>query len=534
MNDSPETSSDYPQAEVRSKKSFSLVWLIPIVAVVVGMVMAVQAIVTKGPLITVTFSNATGLVSGQTEVRYKDVTVGLVESIHLNDDLSSVLVEARMDNSIKPYLLDTTQFWIETARISGGEISGLDTLLSGVFIGMDPGDGTESERLFEGTDTPPVVTTGLPGSHFFLEAETLGSINIKNPVYFRQIKVGEVVSYQLMEDGSGVRTQIFINEPYDRFVKTLSRFWIASGIDFTLDAQGIQVDTESLTSILYGGISFDTPIGFDEEVEAESGAVFRLFKNHGESLEEHYLKRSYYFAQFPHSVRGLKPGSPVEFLGFKIGEVVDMKLEFDVEKVEFSAPILFYVEPERIHVKNKSVVYGEGWMDEMVRRGLRVQLENGNLLTGQLYIDLVIHESIEVQKIDYSMAHPLLPSVPSDVEALTSSVRSILDDLKMVNFQRIGNDLHETLTVLNRNLEKTDKLFTNLNTTTTPRVDFALEDLRLTLRDLRDSFGSESNLNQDARLALIELTKASRSFKVLTDYLSEHPEAIVSGKDNSE
>ncbi len=534
MSENSGSNAYYPEAEVHRKKSFSLIWLIPIIAVVVGAVMAVQAIVTKGPLVTITFDKASGVVAGKTQIRYKDVTVGLVETIHLSDDLSSVIVEARMDNSIEPYLVDTTQFWIETARISAGEVSGLGTLLSGAFIGMDPGDGTKAARLFGGRDRPPVVTTGLPGRSFSLVADTLGSINIKSPVYYKQIKVGEVVSYQLMEDGSGVRAQIFINEPYDKFVKASSRFWNASGIDLKLDAKGIQVKTESLTSILSGGIAFETPVGFEMATEAEDGASFHLFRNHATSKEKRFFRRNYYFAHFPHSVRGLEPGAPVEFLGFKIGEVVDLKLELNVEKVEFKAPVLFYIEPERIHTLGDKQITGTGLVEEMVRRGMRAQLKSGNLLTGQLYIDLVIQDKATARKIDYSLAYPRLPTIPSDVEELTASVRFILDDMKQIQFKRLGTDLHQTLTLLNSNLERTDELFKVVNADTMPQIEVALNSLQVSMEAIRKSIGDDSDLNQDARLALAEMAEAARAFKVLSDYLAKHPESLLQGKDKSE
>ncbi len=531
MNDISEPTSKYPEADVRLKKSFSLVWLIPIIAIVVGTIMAVQAVMTKGPLVTITFSNASGLVAGKTQVRYKDVTVGLVETIQLNDDLSSVIVKARMDNSIKPYLVETTVFWVEKARVGAGQVSGLSTLLSGAFIGMDPGSGKEPMRKFRALDNPPVVTTGLPGRKFFLDADTLGSLNVQSPVYYKQIKVGEVISFNLKEDGSGVQTQIFINEPYDQFVKTSSRFWNPSGIDLKLDDKGVSLNTESLTTILSGGIAFDTPVGFEMVTEAEEGTVFHLFRDHDAAKKKHYAIKNYFFAQFPNSVRGLKPGAPVEFLGFKVGEVVDMKLEFDVDKVEFMAPVLFYIEPERIHLPDASIVYPEGLISEMVQRGLRVQLKSGNLLTGQLYMDLVIHDDAKAQTIDYSLSHPLLPSIPSDVEALTSSVRSILDDMKQIKFKRLGADMHKTLSLLNSNLERTDELFKNINVDTLPQIDTALADTQAAMSALKQSVGGDSDLNHDARLALSELTEAARSLKNLTDYLADHPESLLRGKD---
>jgi paraquat-inducible protein B len=534
MSEDSGSTPDYPAAEVRRKSRFSLVWIVPIIAVFVGVLMAVQAIVTKGPLVTITFSTATGLIAGKTEVRYKDVMVGLIETIHLSDDLSTVIVEARMDSSIKPYLLNTTQFWIETARISAGEISGLGTLFSGAFIAMDPGNGKEARSTFKGRNSPPVVTTGLSGRLFTLEAENLGSITVRTPVYYRQIKVGEVVSYQLRDDGKGVSAQIFINTPYEKFVKTSSRFWNVSGFDLKLDAKGVQINTESLTSIFYGGIAFETPVGFETESVAEAGTLFPLFRNYEKSKEERFYNRDYYFAHFPHSIRGLEPGASVEFLGFKVGEVVDMKLELDVDQVQFLTPVLFYVEPERVNVRGGNMVNGKELMETMVERGLRVQLKSVNLLTGQLYIDLVFDKTAAKKEISYDLSHPLLPTISSDVEALTSSVRTILDGLKKVEFERLGADLETSLSLLNSNLKKTDQLFANLNSQTTPQLGEALQDLRTTMDAVRISLGPESDLNHDARVALSEISEASRSIRLLMNYLSVHPEALLRGKDQSE
>ena len=533
MNENSGLTPEYPAAQVRRKQSFSLVWIVPIIAVVVGILLAVQAIITKGPLVTITFSTAAGLVAGKTEIRYKDVTVGLIESIHLSDDLSTVIAEARMDNSIKPYLLDTTQFWIETARISAGEISGLGTLFSGAFIAMDPGDGKEARTVFKGRNSPPVVTTGLPGRLFTLEAESLGSITIRTPVYYRQIKVGEVVSYQLRDDGKGVRAQIFINTPYEKFVKTSSRFWNASGFDFKLDANGVQISTESLTSILYGGIAFETPVGFEMESEADAGHIFPLFSNYGKSKEERFYSRDYYFVHFPHSIRGLEPGAAIEFLGFKVGEVVDMKLELDVDKVQFLTPVLFYIEPERVVVRDGNIVNGKELMETMVDHGLRVQLKSSNLLTGQLYIDLVIDKTAAKKEILYDLSHPLLPAASSEVEELTSSVRTILDGLKRVEFERLGAELETSLSLLNSNLKKTDQLFADLNGQTTPQLGVALQNLQTTMDAVRNSLGPDSDLNRDARVALTEISEASRSIRLLMNYLSDHPEALLRGKGQS-
>ena len=178
-----------PQAVTRSRKRFPLIWIVPLAATLIGGWIMAQALYTRGPLITITFHSAQGLEAGKTAIRYKDVEVGKVESITLSEDLTEVAVSARMQKGIKPYLTGGTRFWVERARVTASEVTGLETLLSGAYIGMEPGNGGEPVTTFKGEDVRPVVTTGLPGQHFILEADGLGSLAIRSPVYFHQIPV---------------------------------------------------------------------------------------------------------------------------------------------------------------------------------------------------------------------------------------------------------------------------------------------------------------------------------------------------------
>ena len=251
------------QAVVKPKKSVSIVWIVPLVAILIGGWLVYKAITEKGPTITITFQNAEGLEAGKTKIKFKDVEVGQVEDIHLSPDLSQVIVTAQLTRDAKEYLTENTRFWVVRARIAGGGVSGLGTLFSGAYIGMDPGKPGKTARSFKGLDTQPIVTTDLPGRHFVLKAERLGSLDVGKPVYFRQIKVGQVVAYEMEKDGQDVDIKIFIHAPHHERIRENTRFWNAGGLDVSVDAGGIKVNTESFVAIMIGGIAFENPKNSD-------------------------------------------------------------------------------------------------------------------------------------------------------------------------------------------------------------------------------------------------------------------------------
>jgi paraquat-inducible protein B len=259
-----------PEAEVRTtKRRLSIVWMVPLVAVAIGGWLVFKAISEKGPTITITFKSAEGLEAGKTKIKYKDVELGKVGSIALSDDLSQVIVKAELVKQAGNFLSQNTRFWVVRARVAAGGISGLGTLFSGAYIGLDPGKPGTPATHFQGLETPPVVTTDLPGSHFVLRASSLGSLNVGVPVYFRRIEVGRVVSYQLDEDGQAVTVKVFVHDPHHELVRKNTRFWNASGLDIAISAEGIRVDTESFVTLMIGGIAFDTPVNMEPGEPAE-------------------------------------------------------------------------------------------------------------------------------------------------------------------------------------------------------------------------------------------------------------------------
>ncbi len=519
-----------PEAVIQKKNRISIVWLVPLVAAFIGGWLAYKAITEKGPSITISFQSAEGLEAGKTKLKYKDVEIGKVEDIRLSEDLSKVLVTAQLVKEADRYLLEDTQFWVVRARVAAGEVSGISTLFSGAYIGVAPGKKGASTRWFDGLEVPPVVTTDLPGRHFRLHAESLGSIEVGSPVYFRQLKVGQVVSYQLAEDGPGIAVEVFIEAPHHQRVRTNTRFWNASGIDVTLGASGVKIDTESLVTILAGGVAFDTPASLAPGEPVKENAIFTLYESRQSSYERTYAKKVPYLLHFNQSVKGLLPGSPVEFHGIKIGHVVEVNLAFDMADLSFKIPVLIEIEPERFMGSESHEEDREEILKILVEQGLRAQLKKGNLLTGVCIVDLDFHPKAPPAQISFAGPYPELPTIAAPLEEITASAANLLKKLEMFPLDQLGKDLHKTIIALDQTLAETRQLLGNMDNQLTPGLGETLSEVQKTLEEVQGALGADSPVRHEAREAMTELGKASRSMRVLTDYLQRHPESLLYGK----
>ncbi|MCG8532596.1 MAG: MlaD family protein, partial [Desulfovibrionales bacterium] len=337
-----------PEAVVSKKKGLSLIWIVPLVAFCIGVGLVYTALTEKGPRVTITFASADGLDAGKTKVKYKDVTIGKVESVELNDDFSEVIATVRLTREADEFLSENTRFWIVRPRMHGATVSGLETLLSGAYVAVDPGVKGEEQYEFIGLESPPLVTGNAKGKLFTLKAKELGSLDYGSPVYYRDISVGQVVGYGLQKGGKSVDIQVFVDAPYDTYVTDTSRFWVASGLDMELDAEGIRVDTESIVSILVGGVAFTNPDYLGTAPVADAGDIFRLYDTRKLAMTEEFIEKEYFVLKFSQAVRGLDVGAPVEFKGFPIGRVVDIGIEFDWKSKEVLVPVRIEVEQERI------------------------------------------------------------------------------------------------------------------------------------------------------------------------------------------
>jgi paraquat-inducible protein B len=498
--------------------------------------------------VTIVFKSAEGLEAGKTKIKYKDVELGKISSIKLADDLSHVIVTAEMAKQAEKFISQNTRFWVVRARIAAGSVSGLGTLFSGAYIGLDPGKRGEPKLHFTGLDIPPVVTTDLPGSHFVLRASTLGSLDIGDPVYYRRIKVGQVVSYRLDEDGQAVTIKVFIHAPHHKLVRENTRFWNASGFDLVADAEGIRVNTQSLVSLMIGGIAFDLPAGAEPAAAADKSEVFKLYRDRESISVKPYARKQRWQLHFDGSVRGLKIGAPVELRGIRIGQVLDINLEFDYQKGLFRIPVLIEIEPDRLSATGDVPEDSERHkiMDYLVAKGLRAQLQTGSLITGQLLVGMDMHPEAPPARIDWQGKYPELPTVPASLEQITDNITRFVAKLDKLPLEQIGADLQQTIhgasklvdspellqavANLNASLEQLRMLVSDLRTTVTPEISATLEQAQKSLAAAEKTLGTDSALPVKMKSALDEISAAARSLRLLLDYLERHPESLLQGK----
>ena len=550
----PETDiDDLPQATaVPAKRArFSAVWIIPVLAAVVAIGIAVQRILSEGPTVTIIFKSAEGIEAGKTFVKYKDVNIGQVTAVRLTDDFGKVEVTAKMAKSAAGLMVADANFWVVRPRISLSGISGLSTLLSGDYIGFEAGTSTKKERTYTGLEVPPIITGGAPGRQFVLKASDLGSLGIGSPVYFRRLPVGQVIAYDLSPDGKVVELRIFVNAPYDKYVTGATRFWNASGMDVSLGANGFDVRTQSLVALLEGGLAFEslpTPAPADP---AAANAVFALYGDRVTAMkqDESYSRR--YVLFFSESVRGLSVGAPVTFFGVPVGEVIATGLAFDPKTLGARPRVDIVIYPERFIASlpaaqekvAEAYVQNQDLRTAIVRRmveerGLRAQLHTGSLLTGQLYVALSYFPKAAKVKLAATADIPELPVVISTLPELEEKLGSIIDKINRLPLDAIGEDLRKSLATLEQTLKDGSTLLNRIDTDVVPALKTTLDDARSALGSAERMLTStEATLvgpsapgQQELRNAMQELGRAARSLRVLADYLERHPEALIRGK----
>ncbi|GAB7525802.1 PqiB family protein [Paraburkholderia sp. 2C] len=515
----------------RSRWRVQWIWIVPVVAVLIGVWLAAQAILQQGPTITITFKTGDGLEAGKTKIKFKDVDIGVVKSVALSKDYSRVIATAELSRDATKMLVDDTRFWVVRPRVSGGTVSGISTLLSGAFIGTDIGTSKRDRRDYVGLETPPVIASDVPGREYVLKSDDLGSIATGTPIFFRRLQVGQVTSYELDPNGKGITMRVFINAPYDKFVVMDTRFWHASGVDVSLNTEGVKVNTQSLVSILVGGLAFQTPPEVrDDEPQAPAKTTFELFGDRAEAMKKHDRIVETYAFNFKESVRGLVVGAPVEFRGIPIGEVAAINTRFDPVTKQFSIPVTVRLYPERFTSRLQDEPRGgrlsrspREMADFLVSRGMRGQLKTGSLITGQLYVALDFFPNAPKAQVDWERTPPELPTVSSGLQSLQESVTDLIARMNKIPFEAIGKNAQQTLA-------RADTLLQNFDTQLVPQARDTLTAARTTLDSANNALQPDSALQQDTADAIRELSRTASSLRTLAEYLERHPEALIRGK----
>ena len=563
MSDQPQLPGPPPVATVRSRVDrrwrLSLIWAIPIVTSLLGIWLAWHTLAQRGPLIHITFESAEGLAVGQSQVKHKDVDMGVVQRIALSGDLQHVVVTVRMTEEAEPLLTDQTKFWVVKPRFFAGAISGLETLVSGSYIEMLPQrTGGHPARDFTGLETPPVLQSDVPGKTFLLQAARIGSLSLGAPVFYRDLDVGEVLGWDISDMAQSVTVHAFVRAPYDKYVHDTSRFWNASGATVSLGPKGVQLQIESLRALALGGIAFETPDHGRGSPVSKNLHVFPLYTDKQTADAASYAQRISCIAYFTGSVAGLAQGASVTLHGIRIGEVGSVSLQYDKQQDNVVVRVHFTLEPGRI---GDLTVATDGGLDTqmraLVRRGLRVQLESANLITGQKQLAMVLRANAPpatLSKQGHSYVIPVMPGAAGG--DLTAAAGALMSKLDAIPFDQIGQNLNqlvaganglvnhsglrEAVGSLRTTLGETQALVHRLNTTSEPllkdlpamaaQLDAAVQHLNGLAGSLERGYGGSSDLHDQVTRLLAQLNETARSFRMFADLLQRHPEALLRGR----
>ena len=521
-------------------RRISGIWFIPLLALALGVYMVIHNMMTEGPEIEIVFKTASGLEQGKTKVKYRNVDMGVVESIRLDDDFDSVIATVKLDRQTLPLLRDDTRFWVVTAQVSVGNISGLDTLLSGAYIQMAPGQGKQGHRRYTALDNPPLTPTGAPGLRLKLTSQHTSSVSTGDLVLYKGYRVGRVESMEFDPSARVARYVIFIDAPYHELVNSSTRFWDVGGISLSAGADGLKVETGSLDTILLGGVSFGVPEGMDAGDPVEHNSVFELYASREETLANPYQHGAYLVVSFSQSVKGLLPGAPVEYRGIQMGRVERIMLKESTQDLISRGeratgepiPVLIYVEPGRVGLPDSRA--SVDLMMENLRKGvgdgMRASLETGNLLTGAKLVALDYYDNLEPQVVGNFLNYPTVPTLETGLGQIEVKINTILDKVAGLPLEDTVGNANEAIATLNTTLASLNTVIASQGIQQLPdQLDQTLRDLQATLEGLSPG----SDIYQSINSSLLRLNRTLGNIESMSDTLATQPNAILLPATNS-
>ncbi len=530
-----------PTASIKSTRRISAIWTVPILAVILGAWMLVHSYRNQGPEIEIRFSRADGIVAGKTMIKARSVDVGIVDSVYLSDDYKDVVVKARLKKEGTALLRQDTRFWVVRPRIGAGGISGIGTLFSGAYIELAPGEGKPGKRAFTGLDDRPLTPNGSPGQRVTLLGKEAGSVSAGDPVLYKGYRVGQVESGTFDPERQSFKYQVFIEAPYNELLTDASSFWNVSGMAIEADSSGIAVRAGSLETIISGGVAFDLPDGIRPGEPVTDDSEFILYPNFASINEQPYQFFSEYLLLFDTSVRGLKPGAPVEYRGLQVGSVVGVSFQYlpgevSIAREEIPAPVLIRLDPGRLEWPDnpESQLALENDLVRRVDHGLRATLKTGSLLTGRLYVSLDFFPDAEPARIELAGDYFTLPTRSTGLEQIEQKVVTTLDMLRDLPLASMLEESEKAVKQIESTLALAETALEELSAAMKEKsVDELPDALKATLEQLRTTLSGispHSAMYQDLGLAAARLSAALRNIEQLSETVQNRPSSLIFSK----
>lgn len=522
------------KADISQGRKLSGVWVIPVLALVLGLYMVVHTYMTEGPDITIAFDTAEGLEVGKTKVKYRNVDMGVVEDVSLNEDFKGVVATVKLDRQALPLLREDTRFWVVTARVGAGQITGLGTLLSGAYIELAPGEGPLGQRDFVALERPPLTPADAPGLRLHLFSELASSVSEGDRVLYNGYNVGRVESRDFDAAEGVIRYVIFIDAPFHELVTSTVRFWDTSGVEVSMSADGFNVSTGSIDTLMLGGIAFGKPPGVAPGKTVSSKTEFQLYPSFEQASENPFKHGLHYVLLFDQSVKGLLPDAPVEFRGIPLGNVervmvkesVDSAVELQREGQGDPIPVLIYLEPGRLGLPDEeaSVEQMRHAIIEGAAAGMRATLESGNMITGAKFISVDYMGGAGHADIGEFLGYPTIPTVTSGLGHIQNQVSSLLDKLDALPLETTVNSTNAAIASLNSNLESLQGIISS------PGAQQLPLELQATLNSLREAasgLSPDSELYQSLNSSMLRLNRSLGSLETLSRTLATQPNAAI-------
>jgi paraquat-inducible protein B len=532
---------------VRRAQRWNIVWVVPLIALLLGAWLLYRNFAAQGALARVRFETAEEIYAGKTEVRCRSVRVGLVKNVKLADDLKSVLVYLEMDSDAEHLLRRGTRFWVVKPRLSAAEVSGLNTLIQGAYIEMDPGP-PDAERWsrFIGRETPPVTSRSVPGRRLVLLAEKAGSLAVGSPVFYRGIEVGRIERRELSEDGMQVRYDAFISEDYSHLVTDRSRFWNTSGIDISAGAEGVRLRTPSLQALVSGGVAFGMMDSPSAGNPATDGMSFTLYENEDSARRSGFNPTVRFLLLFNQTVRGLTVKAPVEFRGITIGRVAQISFDLVTAANDPRIPVLIELDPSLVRPETaKAMTMRDSeHFEQEAAKGLRAGLKTSSLITGALYVDLDYYPDAPPVTLEKYGEFTIFPTISSGFAQFEAKISAILDKLNALPLEQAITDVSSAASEAKTTVADARAALDEIQaaaaaarkTLEDPALGELPSELRATVADLRsalDSLGPQGAVQGDLLRSLDELRAALRSFKSVTSTIDEKPNSLLFGRESS-
>ncbi len=493
MPDAPEDHEPEIAPLIKRKRGISPVWILPIVAALLGIWLVGRYFAGRGPEITVRFETADGVIAGKTPVLCRSVNIGTVSGVTLTDDLKGVDVTLQMTSAAQRLLRKDTQIWIVRPRYGAGGISGLATLVSGTYVALEPGVSKDTKDNFIGLEQPPVTPRGVPGLHFRLMSNNAGGLDPGSPILYKGLSAGKLETRVFHPETGQVEFGAFIQAEFAHLVRPQTKFWNVSGIDLQVGSGGVQVRTGTLEALLIGGITFSEPPPNQKSDPVSDGALFNLYDSSSDAQKLVLKMPLPYLLLFTESVRGLQAEAPVEFRGIPVGRVQDISFKYLPDDPEHRVPVLIKIDPSLIAPLSETDRAGaQKFMADNVARGLRATLKSGSLLTGQQYIDLDFQTDAKPDSVVDLNDYKVLPTYPSQFQQLQEKAVALVD--------KAG----ATLSSVQLTLQNVDKTVSG--------------------------YGDQSPLYQTLSSTLRQLDDTLRSLRSFSDTLDRKPNSLIFGK----